>query len=48
MTYLLNNPGLNISGVILSAPFLGFHENKKMGEAKKLAIRLLAPVLEVR
>jgi acylglycerol lipase len=28
MSYLLNNPNLNISGVVLSAPFLQFSESK--------------------
>ena len=46
-SYLLNNPALNISGVILSAPFLNFSEGQQVDEAKKIAVSLLAPLLDV-
>jgi acylglycerol lipase len=46
-TYLLNNPNLKVSGVILSAPLLYFHESKQADEAKKAAVKALAPHLEV-
>jgi len=47
MTYLINNPSLKISGVILSAPFLGVHERVPIDAQKKLMLKLLAPHLEV-
>ena len=41
LSYLLNNPDLNISGVILSAPFLGFSHLKHVDEKKKMAVMAL-------
>lgn len=46
-TFLLNNPALKISGVILSAPFLNFHENKAIDEQKRFLVNAMAPHLEV-
>ncbi|CDW81614.1 alpha beta fold family protein [Stylonychia lemnae] len=46
LTFLVNNPTLNVSGVILSAPFLGVHESAKLDDKKKLTVKLLAPELE--
>lgn len=34
-TYLFNNSGLNIAGVILSAPLLYFSDSKPLPESKK-------------
>jgi alpha-beta hydrolase superfamily lysophospholipase len=47
LTYLMNNPDLNIAGVVLSAPFLGIAERQNVDEAKKLIVRFLAPHLDV-
>jgi alpha-beta hydrolase superfamily lysophospholipase len=46
-TLLTNNPNLKISGVILSAPFFGFHPRKPVDESKKAIVKILQPHLEV-
>ena len=46
-SYLLNNPNLTISGVILSAPFLDFSQTKQVDEGKKAMVNFLAPHLDV-
>lgn len=46
-SYLTNNPHIKVSGVILSAPFLGFNPSKKIDQTKKTLVSLLAPHLEV-
>ena len=46
-SYLTNNPQINVAGVILSAPFLGWGPTKDIDAAKKFLIGLLAPHLEV-
>ena len=45
-TYLLNNTGLNIAGVVLSAPLLYFSDTKPVPESKKHMVKALAPHLE--
>lgn len=37
-TYLLNNAGINVSGVILSAPLLNFSDTKPFDDTKKSAV----------
>lgn len=47
LSYLINNPHLNITGVILSAPFVGFHPGQGIDEAKCAFVRIAAHELEV-
>jgi alpha-beta hydrolase superfamily lysophospholipase len=45
-SFLINNPNLNIAGVILSAPFFAFTKESKMDDVKRILIRTLAPELD--
>jgi alpha-beta hydrolase superfamily lysophospholipase len=47
ISYLCNNPQLNISGVILSAPFLNFSETQKVDEFKKASVKFLSQHMDV-
>lgn len=47
LSYLINNPNLNISGVILSAPFLGFHPSQGIDSTKAALVRIVGHELEV-
>ena len=47
LSYLVNNPNLNVAGVILSAPFLGLPASAMVDDKKKLIIKLLAHELDV-
>lgn len=46
-SFLINNPALNVSGVIFSAPFFGFNDAKGINDFKKLQIKSLGPHLGV-
>ena len=46
-SFLVNNPNLNISGVILSAPFLEFNPTQEIDRLKRTLIKYLAPHVEV-
>ena len=46
-SFLVNNPNLNISGVILSAPFLEFNPTQEIDRLKRTLIKFLAPHVEV-
>ena len=46
-SYLVNNPNLNITGVVLSAPLLGFNEGINFDSTKQMIVKLLAPHAEV-
>jgi len=47
LSFLANNPNLNIAGVILSAPFLGLNDSAKVDDKKKMLIKILATELDV-
>lgn len=47
ISFLLNNPNLNLTGVILSAPFLGMPKQANLDEGKKSVIKKIAPFLDV-
>lgn len=47
MSFLINNPHLNISGVILSAPLTGFHPNSGIDDTKAFIVSIISKELEV-
>lgn len=47
LTYLINNPNLNISAVVFSAPFLDFNTSMGIDSTKQALVKLLSPHIEV-
>lgn len=48
MSFLINNPSLNITGVIFSAPLFGFHPNSGIDDTKAAIVRIVSKELEVK
>lgn len=46
-TFLTNNPNLNVSGVIFSAPLVEFAPNQGIDNSKRVLIKVLAPHIDV-
>ena len=46
-TFLLRNPTLKVSGVILSAPFFGFHPSTGINEVKLAVVNGVSNVADV-
>ena len=43
ISFLINNPDLNVAGVLLSAPLLRLKKGEEVDDAKRIMVNALAP-----
>jgi len=43
ISFLINNPNLNVAGVLLSAPLLRLKKGEEVDDFKRVMVNVLAP-----